>query len=89
MNGPPAESPPYIKPVSVEDLEAAQMEGRVDAGTEQLLAAESRYVEAWRRKHGRSANDPDRLTGLAISGGGIRSAIFGLAYSKPWPSAIS
>lgn len=46
-----------------------------------LLAAESGYVKAWRRKNGRPAetdNEPGYLTGLALSGGGIRSATFAL-----------
>jgi hypothetical protein len=41
---------------------------------EEVAAAEQAYIEAWRRVTGRA--DRTKLTGLALSGGGIRSAVF-------------
>ncbi len=41
---------------------------------EEVATAEREYIEAWRRKTGRA--DGRELTGLALSGGGIRSAVF-------------
>lgn len=41
---------------------------------EDVAAAEQIYIDAWRGKTGR--NDGRPLTGLALSGGGIRSAVF-------------
>src|SRR5947209_1432046 len=40
----------------------------------EVLAAEDTYIEAWRRQTGRSGERP--RTALALSGGGIRSAVF-------------
>lgn len=39
-----------------------------------VVAAEREYIEAWRRQKGRI--EGRQLTGLALSGGGIRSAVF-------------
>lgn len=41
-----------------------------------VAEAEAAHVQAWRRANGR--DDGRKLTGLALSGGGIRSATFGL-----------
>lgn len=41
---------------------------------DEVTAAEEVYIEAWRRQNVRS--DKPQLTGLALSGGGIRSAVF-------------
>ena len=41
---------------------------------EEVVAAERAYIEAWRHETGRT--NGRRLTGLALSGGGIRSAVF-------------
>lgn len=52
-----------------------------DAGTAALLAGEQEYVGNWRHQTGRAgakAQSFDDLTGLALSGGGIRSAMFSL-----------
>ena len=40
----------------------------------EVANAEREYIEAWRRKTGRA--DGRELTGLALSGGGIRSGVF-------------
>jgi hypothetical protein len=39
-----------------------------------VVAAEKEYIEAWRSKNGRVGRE--QLSGLALSGGGIRSAVF-------------
>jgi Patatin-like phospholipase len=41
---------------------------------DEVAVAEHAYIEAWRRQNGRSGKP--QLTGLALSGGGIRSAVF-------------
>jgi hypothetical protein len=41
---------------------------------DEVLAEEGKYTAAWRRKTGRGPDAP--LSGLALSGGGIRSAVF-------------
>ena len=79
MNNPTTDGQPYIDPVSGDELDAAKLEGRVDAGTKQLLAAEANYISARREKQGRT-DASDHLKGLAISGGGIRSATFALGF---------
>lgn len=46
-----------------------------------VLSGENKYITQWRKKYGRllSINDKaENLTGLALSGGGIRSATFSL-----------
>ena len=43
---------------------------------EKVAAAERAYVEVWRRLTGQG--DGPQLSGLALSGGGIRSAVFSL-----------
>jgi hypothetical protein len=40
----------------------------------EVAVAEREYIEAWRRQKGRT--EGRQLTGLALSGGGIRSAVF-------------
>ncbi len=49
-------------------------------GIEQVLRAEREYLEAWRHRTGRAADRP--LSGLALSGGGIRSAVYGLGVMQ-------
>ncbi len=78
----------YIKPVSQEDLantiHTCKTEPNTckrDPGSEALFAAEQEYIHKWRRKRGDTAQDAsrqDNLAGLALSGGGIRSATFSL-----------
>lgn len=53
---------------------------------ETMLADEREYIDAWRRRSER--DDPARpLAGLAISGGGIRSATFALGVLQQLASA--
>ena len=39
-----------------------------------VLEAERAYIDEWRKKTGRTGRT--KVTGLALSGGGIRSAVF-------------
>jgi hypothetical protein len=83
---PQAQPTGYVDPIDREDLgrtahnEASAEQKRrapFPAGLEQ---AETDYVHAWRRQRG--CNEPevtsDKRVGLALSGGGIRSATFAL-----------
>src|SRR5689334_7843922 len=57
---------------------SAQREGRMREELSRLppevMAAEHAYIKAWRKEKYRTDGRP--LTGLAFSGGGIRSAVF-------------
>ena len=77
-----------INPVSPKDLETARRAEKLDPGTEKLLEQEKLYIDNWRKANGKAAttladdgtlND---LTGLALSGGGIRSATFSLGIMQ-------
>ncbi len=72
----------FIPRVSVEDLEKAIAERRLDDGSRELLDAEQGYINAWRKRTGRKENASENLTGLALSGGGIRSATFALGVMQ-------
>ncbi len=82
----------YIKPVSQDDLAetiTACKKGpgtcKRDAGSEALFEAEQSYVRRWRIKRGedeQEASREDNLIGLALSGGGIRSATFSLGIMQ-------
>ena len=70
-----------IPPVSVADLAGKNL----DPGSKALLEGEADYIRAWREKarpeSERNCDDagtPRDLTGIALSGGGIRSATFAL-----------
>ncbi len=66
-----------IPAVSVEQLaRAAQPGAEMDASAKQLLKTELEILERRRAAQGLDAPRPDNLTGLALSGGGIRSATF-------------
>lgn len=82
----------YIKPVSQDDLaeivtacKKSPGNCKRDAGSEALYAAEQNYVRKWRVKRGddeQEASREDNLVGLALSGGGIRSATFSLGIMQ-------
>lgn len=67
----------YVAGVSPDELTRAAVAGTTDAGTERLLEAERPVIQAWRRRTGRPET-AGQGTGLALSGGGIRSAAFSL-----------
>src|SRR5262245_37680239 len=76
---------PYIGPVPFEDFVAANRAARVDARSAEVLEREKAYVESWRRAAsvGRSPSGVETtLSGLALSGGGIRSATFALGVTQ-------
>lgn len=77
----------YIDPVRVEDLARALREDEqaIDPGSRCLLEAEKTYIRKWRqhvRPEEEQAEDPQNLIGLALSGGGIRSATFSLGVMQ-------
>jgi len=65
-----------IKPVSYQDLNDAKNNKEADASSQKIKDKENHYIEEWRKGCGRKADSP--TTGLALSGGGIRSATFSL-----------
>lgn len=77
----------YIEPIGVDDLALAlEADGKpVDPRSRALLAAEADYVRQWRaraRGQEQPEGDPENLVGLALSGGGIRSATFALGVMQ-------
>ena len=75
----------YIGPVLYEDLIAANRAGMVDPSSKQILEREKTYIQNWRRaiNRGDATREIDTtLTGLALSGGGIRSATFALGVTQ-------
>src|SRR4029453_12679527 len=67
---------PYLPPVSSDDLSKARAEKTFDPRAAALMEAEREYIAARREKHGLSQDG--KAAGLALSGGGIRSAAFAL-----------
>ncbi len=84
-----SDAPLTIEPVTLDVLEASTRDGKIDPGTAELLAAERAYV-CKRRQAFRSTTEqdisskgvPGNLVGLALSGGGIRSATFSLGVMQ-------
>ncbi|MGR9107924.1 MAG: hypothetical protein ACU843_13425 [Gammaproteobacteria bacterium] len=72
----------YIPPVAEKDLQLAAQKGEIDAGSKQILADERRYIDGWRDQREDSPSDGKDLAGLALSGGGIRSATFSLGIMQ-------
>jgi hypothetical protein len=75
----------YIGPVLYEDRIAANRAARVDPHSTELLAREKTYIQNWRRamNAGSATREIDKtLAGLALSGGGIRSATFALGVTQ-------
>ncbi len=72
----------YIGPVNVEDSEAAA--AGLDPGSARLRQAEQDYIRAWREARGDTEQQGEitNLAGLALSGGGIRSATFSLGVMQ-------
>ena len=78
-----------IPAVTVESLDRQTKEGKLDPGAEALLQVERNYICA-RREEFRAEEEqnisedgiPQNLVGLALSGGGIRSAIFSLGVMQ-------
>jgi hypothetical protein len=75
----------YIKPVRPEDLLIANRAASIDARSSEILEREKVYIESWRRAAnvGRSLRQVEQtLSGLALSGGGVRSATFALGVTQ-------
>ena len=75
----------YIGPVPYGDLIDANSLARMDPHSREILEREAVYIENWRRaaKVGRSSEQVEAtLSGLALSGGGIRSATFALGVTQ-------
>lgn len=76
----------YIQPIKLDDLEKsidAEHNTKYDFCPEKLIQAEMDYIRAWREERDSKLDDDDtKLTGLALSGGGIRSATFSLGVMQ-------
>jgi hypothetical protein len=75
----------YIGPVFYEDLIAANRAGVVDPSSKQIVEREKTYIQNWRHAFNPGAATREietTLTGLALSGGGIRSATFALGVAQ-------
>ena len=70
-------------PVNDELLTQSRRSGEMDENSKKIKEAEKKYIKAWRTVRGDSQNaDSDSLLGLALSGGGIRSATFSLGIMQ-------
>ena len=76
----PSTSTEFIPHAPIEALIKAANEGKLDASSARLKQAEEEYIRKWReaRGEGEQSGEPENLIGLALSGGGIRSATFSL-----------
>lgn len=75
----------YIEAVPYERLIGANREGIIDPHSATIRDRELEYVKRWRQggNGGGSAEKPhETLSGLALSGGGIRSATFALGLTQ-------
>jgi patatin-like phospholipase len=82
---PPSEPKPYIEPVPYENLIKANKNREIDTQSNKIIEREEGYVRRWRSASGAGRsqhNVRDTLAGLALSGGGIRSATFALGVSQ-------
>ena len=72
----------FIGPVNVEESETAAAD--LDRGSARLQQAEQDYLRAWREARGdkEPQGEITNLAGLALSGGGIRSATFSLGVMQ-------
>jgi hypothetical protein len=69
---------PGIGPVGVDQLEQASQAKQADAGSAALSAAERAAIRSRRERYALPEASDENLFGLALSGGGIRSATFAL-----------
>jgi hypothetical protein len=74
----------YIDPVRYDDLVIANRAMSIDPSSMQILAREHTYIANWRAANtGRRTSEiAQPLSGLALSGGGIRSATFALGVTQ-------
>ncbi|SAL73224.1 Patatin-like phospholipase [Caballeronia choica] len=81
QNSPSASNEKFIPRVSPADLSAAIKSQEIDPSSQNVIAQELPYLSKWRKQNNRPtdpASIAEGLSGLAISGGGIRSATFAL-----------
>ncbi len=71
-----------IGPVGVDDLERASQTGAPDPASATVCAAEGAAIRSRRQRYGLPDATGDNLMGLALSGGGIRSATFALGVMQ-------
>lgn len=71
-------------PVSVAQLRQAAIDGDLDPGVKGLREAELEYIKKKRKYYGQKREETkgNDLAGLALSGGGIRSATFALGVMQ-------
>ena len=74
---PTPELPDYLPGVAPAEVARTADPGGADLETPALLAAEERFLRAWRDRAG-DGPTPARRTGIGLSGGGVRSAAFAL-----------
>ena len=74
------DSPQTIAAVSPESLCDAIDNKQIDKCSQTIIDSEEQYIKAWKKKNDRSNNSG--VTGLALSGGGIRSATFSLGVMQ-------
>jgi hypothetical protein len=77
----------YLEPVTCQKLVEANRDGMQDETSRTIVDLELGYIKAWRQASGakRPTSDDEirnTLTGLALSGGGIRSAVFALGVTE-------
>jgi len=71
-----------VEPIDPGTLKSQWLKEGQDKASLQLLKAEEDYIQARRRKVWKEREAPEGLTGLALSGGGIRSATFCLGVMQ-------
>ena len=74
---PSPDLPDYLPGVAPAEVARTADPGTSDLQAPELLGAEERFLRAWRDRAG-DGPAPARRTGLALSGGGVRSAAFAL-----------
>ena len=80
-NSTSASSAEFVPSVTPTDLAKAMKAQKIDPSSQAVFDKELPYLTKWRAHNDRESNVkdiPENLTGLAISGGGIRSATFAL-----------
>ncbi len=64
------------------NLSLKERRDQIAGVSKQLAEAERQYIQNWRKKNARTNEKTNDLNGLALSGGGIRSASFGLGVMQ-------
>jgi hypothetical protein len=72
----------FIPSVEVDSLLDANRKGTWDASSAKLIRKEQEHIREWLKQTGHKAGWTGTLMGLALSGGGIRSATFSLGVMQ-------